>query len=152
MEQLHGDLPWFGGPRDKVTVTGPDALTYLQSQLSQELGDVVVGESRWTFLLEPTGKIEVLARVTRSDDDVFTLETDPGFGPALLARINRFKIRVKADTELDETAAGEPDPELERARIDAGWPRMGVEILPGETIPAETGLNAVAVSFTNMES
>ena len=33
-------------------------------------------------------------------------------------------------------------------RIAAAWPKMGAEIIPGETIPAETGLADVAVSFT----
>jgi folate-binding protein YgfZ len=38
--------------------------------------------------------------------------------------------------------------ELEVARVEAGWPAMGTEIRPGESIPAETGLVDVAVSFT----
>jgi hypothetical protein len=42
---------------------------------------------------------------------------------------------------------GSPD-ELLAARIDAAWPAMGAEIVPGETIPAETGITDVAVSFT----
>ena len=37
--------------------------------------------------------------------------------------------------------------ELEAARVADGWPAMGVEIEPGETIPAETGVVAVAVDF-----
>jgi len=57
------------------------------------------GESRWTFLLEPTGKVDVLARVTMIGDERFELDTDPGFGDVLEARLNRFKIRVKATVE-----------------------------------------------------
>ena len=37
--------------------------------------------------------------------------------------------------------------ELERLRIEDGWPAMGAEIVPGETIPAETGVVPVAVDF-----
>ena len=37
--------------------------------------------------------------------------------------------------------------ELEAARVADGWPAMGAEIVPGETIPAETGVTAVAVDF-----
>ena len=33
------------------------------------------------------------------------------------------------------------------AAIEAGWPAMGAEIVPGETIPAETGVTDVAVDF-----
>jgi tRNA-modifying protein YgfZ len=147
MEPPPLDTPWLDAACDTVTVTGADAMTYLQSQVSQELRDLPVGERRWTFLLEPSGRVVVLARVARTADDVFTLDTDPGFGPTLLARIDRFKIRVAAATSLVE-ADGATPPDLEADRIARGWPRMGAEIVPGETIPAETGLAGAAVNFT----
>lgn len=174
---------WTEYSRDVVQVAGADALTYLQSQLSQDLRPVQVGQSVWSFVLQPTGKLDVLLRVWRTDDDTFVLDTDEGFGEVLVARLNRFKIRVKADiTALDwkcvaVRGAGEvpadalvawgegydllgadvrPPAGVEQgtaedllaARIDAVWPQMGAEIKSGETIPAETGITAVAVSFT----
>ena len=173
---------WCEVPRDVVQVQGPDAASYLQSQLSQDLRPLQVGESAWTFLLQPTGKVDVLARVWRTADDTFVLDTDAGFGDVMMARINRFKIRVKAEVAPlawrciavrgisapagGLTAWGEgydllgPDVEapagvpagsaddLLAARVDAVWPAMGVEIVPGETIPAETGITDRAVSFT----
>ena len=174
---------WTEYPRDVVQVAGADALTYLQSQLSQDLRPVQVGQSVWSFVLQPTGKLDVLLRVWRTDDDTFVLDTDEGFGEVLVARLNRFKIRVKADiTALDwkcvaVRGAGEvpadalvawgegydllgadvrPPAGVEQgtaedllaSRIDAVWPQMGAEITPGETIPAETSISAVAVSFT----
>ena len=72
---------------------------YLQGQVSQELRQLAVGASRWTLLLQPNGRVDVLARVWRTDDDTYVLDTDDGFGDELLARINRFRIRVKADVE-----------------------------------------------------
>lgn len=171
-------------PRDVVRVAGPDAATYLQSQLSNDLRDLPVGGSRWSFLLQPTGRVDVLLRVWRTDHDSFVLDTDAGFGDVMVARLNRFKIRVKADIEslpwrcvavrdtevpitdgavsawgsgfdlLGESpsapagAHSGTDDELLAARIEAVWPAMGAEIVPGETIPAETGITAVAVSFT----
>ena len=122
-------------------------MTYLQSQLSQEIRDLGVGDSRWTFLLEPNGKIDVLARVTRTSDETYRLDTDAGFGDVLLARVNRFKIRVRADVELIASGGQLHADELAAERIEAGWPRMGAEIVTGETIPAETGLNELAVDF-----
>ncbi|CAN5454484.1 folate-binding protein YgfZ [soil metagenome] len=140
--------PWFDDVADTVVVDGPDAPVYLQGQVSQEIRDLPVGERRWTFLLQPTGKIDVLARLTRTADETFTLETDPGFGEVLLARIDRFKIRVKAETSLiPGPGADAVTADAERARIDAGWPRMGAEIVPGENIPAETGVTPLAVNF-----
>jgi folate-binding protein YgfZ len=105
-----------------------------------------VGEQRWTFALEPTGKVTALARITRVGEQRFELDTDAGYGAVLLARVNRFKIRVDAVTELIEAVGGEPGDEIRR--VELGWPRMGIEILPGETIPAGTGLTGVAVNFT----
>ncbi len=141
------ETSWLGDRRDVVVIEGPDAATYLQSQASQDLRGMVVGDVHWTFLLQPTGKVEVLARVTMVGDERFELDTDPGFGPVLEARLNRFKIRVKATVEaLAQTGASVELDDDER--IAAAWPKMGAEIISGETIPAETGLEQVAVSFT----
>jgi folate-binding protein YgfZ len=175
---------WVETPRDAVRVAGPDALDYLQGQVSQDLRPLAVGESRWTFLLQPNGRVDVLARAWRTDDDVFVFDTDAGFGDELAARISRFKIRVKVDIEPLEwrcvavrgadgdrpggavgawwgrdfdllgsdpqppagVAAGSAD-DLEAARIEAGWPAMGAEIVPGQQIPGETGVVPVAVDF-----
>ncbi len=141
------DTGWLGDRRDIIVIEGPDAATFLQSQASQDLRGMVVGDARWTFFLQPTGRVEVLTRVTMVDEERFELDTDPGFGPALEARLNRFKIRVKATVG----AADRPGGSLEASndeRIAAAWPQMGSEIIPGETIPAETGLAEIAVSFT----
>lgn len=150
MESTSAPIPphWSEpGSYDSVTLAGPDAATYLQSQLSQELRDLEVGGSRWSFVLEPTGKVEALVRVSRVGDDEFRLDVDAGFGDALLARIERFKIRVRAVTS--STSATVPVSEAaEASRVAAGWPAMGREIVPGQTIPAETGLTSLAVSFT----
>ena len=135
------------GPRDVVVVEGPDAATYLHSQVSQALLDLPVGERRWTFVLDPTGKVDGLARVTRTSDERFDLDTDAGFGTALLARLDRFRIRVDATTRLEGAGPADPDPDTEAARIALGWPRLGAEIVPGETIPGGTGLTAIAVDF-----
>jgi tRNA-modifying protein YgfZ len=140
------DTAWLGDQRDIVVVEGPDAATYLQSQTSQDLQGMTTGESRWTFLLQPTGKVDVLARVTMVDEERFELDTDHGFGSELEARLNRFKIRVKATVEHRPSSGSVAVDDDQR--IAAMWPKMGVEIVPGETIPAETGLAEVAVSFT----
>jgi len=145
MELLPADLDRVLGRRDVVVVDGPDAQTYLHSQVSQDLNGMTVGEQRWTFVLDPTGKVESLARVTRVGDERFELDTDEGFGEALLARIDRFKIRVKADTSIGDQSGTPAD---EHARVAVGWPRLGAELVPGESLAAGTGLSGVAVSYT----
>jgi len=134
--------------RDHVIVEGPDALTYLHSQVAQDLRELAVGDRVWTLVLEPTGKVESLARVSRGDDDRFDFDVDAGYGEALAARLERFKIRVKADIRVEPASNPAPTDEHEAARVAAGWPRLGFEIVPGQTIPAVTGVVPVAVSLT----
>jgi tRNA-modifying protein YgfZ len=189
---MTGDGFWAPYPRDVVMVEGADARSYLHSQISQDVQPLAVGASAWTLLLEPTGKVDVLARVLRSGDAAYVLDVDAGAGDSLVTRLLRFKIRVKAEVSVipwsciavrgvDASSVGAaagaiavatwwndpalgvdllgpaPQPpaglrqgsveELERARVAAAWPAMGMEITDA-TIPAETGVTDVAVSFT----
>ena len=82
-----------------LTVAGTDAGKYLHSQLSNDIASLPVGMSRYSFVLEPMGKVIALVRVTRTEDETFVLDSEnvAGLGEQLLARLNRFKIRVKAD-------------------------------------------------------
>lgn len=85
--------------RDVVRVSGPDAMSYLQGQLSQDLDALAVGTSTWTFVLQPQGKVDGWARITKTGADVFCLDTDLGAGEALEARLRRFLLRTNADIE-----------------------------------------------------
>ena len=173
-------------PRDFVHVVGPDAVTFLQGQLSQDVDSLGVGGSTWSFLLQPQGKVDALLRVTRDAEDGFVLDTDAGWGDRTIERLNRFKLRIKCDVEplswrclavrgpkTHDVAQGYaadwpglPGTDLcgeepvvpadvricdlqayEAVRIEAGVPVMGREI-DEKTIPAETGVVAMAVSFT----
>jgi folate-binding protein YgfZ len=136
--------------RDVVRVTGPDAVTFLQGQCSQDLARVDVGQSAWSLVLQPQGKVDALVRATRVADDSFVLDVDEGWGQALLDRLNRFKLRVKVDLEPlgwtcvalrgpGAVAAGRavtPGPDL--LVTDAGWPGLpGVDLLgPKPDVPA----------------
>ncbi len=188
--------------RDAVRVSGPDAASWLQGQVSQDvLGLSVGGEgsSAWSFILAPQGKVDAWFRITRESDDSFLLDLDPGFAEALVERLNRFKLRINADVEVlavemvavrqggtsvdvtglvtangviaahapffgdgvdllgvDLLGEGQTIPEgitevspdaYEVARIEAGMPRMGVE-LTAETIPAASGVVDLSASFT----
>jgi folate-binding protein YgfZ len=133
--------------RDVLDVTGPDAESFLQGQLSQDVAALRAGESAWSFLLQPQGKVDALLRVTRLDGDRWRIDVDGGWGDAVRARLERFKLRVKAEIDDgDPAAVDDPFPD-ERARITQGWPRRGAE-LTDKTIPAETGIVDRTVSFT----
>lgn len=86
--------------RDVVRIWGPDATTFLQGQLSQDVDALAVGTSSWTFVLQPQGKVDAWARLTRTAADEYLLDIDDGWGQALHDRLARFLIRTKADLEV----------------------------------------------------
>ena len=91
-------------PWGLVVVHGPDATSFLQSIVSQDLDPVGVGETVPSLLLQPQGKLEVVFRATRQDGDEWWLDTEPQMAERLAAGLSRFKIRVKAEIE-DRTAS-----------------------------------------------
>ena len=84
--------------RDLVVVHGPDAFSFLQSLVSQDLDPVGDGEAVDSLLLSPQGKLDVAFRLVRVGDAAW-LDCDAGFGAQLAASLNRFRIRVKAEVE-----------------------------------------------------
>jgi folate-binding protein YgfZ len=180
---MTAEMFWVPLQRDVITATGADARTYLHSQLSQDIASMRVGETRQSLLLQPTGKLDGIIRVTCVEGETFVLDVDANCGEAVLARLNRFKIRVKVELSLgreswvavrnvvsplpgslpawrcdgtaldlrgDSVDAGISQGSLndfEEARIIAAWPTMNVDVTES-SIPAETGITDVAVSFT----
>ena len=192
---------WWAVDLDRAVLaaTGPEAASFLQGQLSQDVVGLADGGFAWSWLLAPNGKVDALLRVTRVSADEWLLDTDAGWAEPVLTRLNRFKLRTKVDMaparglvvglrgdgweEASGRLAGSgvvltpPWPHVEGAdvlirdgfagfegfegaappllpaqdyeahRILAGIPKMGAE-LDERTIPAETGLVAMTVSFT----
>lgn len=182
----------ISGQRQAVIAEGPDALKFLQGQLSQDLDSLAPGEASWSLVLHPQGKISAWFRITRVTDDRFILDLDAGWADEVLTRLNRFKLRTKIDitlapwTSLTIVGPGADDlavdgvehdmitswagvqvrdvfgpdlseqsvdvmplsaSELDALRIEAGVPKMGVE-LDESTIPAAAGIVEQSVSFT----
>ncbi len=124
-----------------VRVTGPDATTYLQGQLSQDLAAVTTG---LTFLLEPTGKVCALLRVQRLGDDDHLLDTDAAAGDAVEARLGRFLLRTKADIERVEHRCTRLFGARPAGALPAPWPPAPdapVDLLDDDPPPGTTPLD-----------
>jgi hypothetical protein len=87
-----------------VVVSGPDATSFLQSLLSQDLAAVAVGESVHSLLLEPKGKLVVDLRAAHLAAEKWWCTCEAGFGSVLADGLKRFRIRVKV--EIDDRSAG----------------------------------------------
>lgn len=86
-----------------VVVSGPDAHTFLQSLVSQDLDAIAPAETRHSLLLEPQGKLVADFHVLAIADDEVWLRCEPVVAPALAIGLARFKIRVKVD--IDDRSA-----------------------------------------------
>ena len=132
-----------------MLVTGADAASYLQGQISQDVEAVAPGTSAWSLVLAPQGKVGAWFRLTRRDDGSFVLDVDAGFGEVLTARLERFRLRVDVSFESLEgwrmlSARGDAaeDPRLDavdaEVRAAVAWPGFsGIDLLgPDVTSPA----------------
>jgi len=141
--------------RDVVRVAGPDAAPYLQGQLSQEVEGLEEGAARESLILSPQGRVDAYVRVARLGPEEFVLDTEGGFGPAVVSRLERFRLRTKVDIdELDWVCVGVRGPESPGTvtgapvvRIAVAWPGLaGVDLLgPG---PGRGGTPFVADDVT----
>ena len=184
------DIVWSDLAREVVLVQGDDAATFLHSQLANDISSMLVGESRHSLLLEPTGHISSLLRVVRHADTVFTLDVEANFGETVILRLQKFILRAKVTLKMSDWSVrafrgldavalagpgagravphwGSPDEidlvaertqlfelgkavhaaDIDVVRVDAFWPRLGVDVLVGD-IPATVGILPAVVSFT----
>lgn len=126
--------------RDVVTVEGPDAAAYLQGQLSQDVDGLAVGQSAWTFVLQPQGKVDAWFRLTRTGGEAFRADVDAGHGAALLARLERFLLRTRAEltlrTEPMVAVRGTAAVTGAVPGLDPAWPGVdGVDLLGTDQVP-----------------
>lgn len=136
-DDVFDDVAAVALDRDVILVEGPEAATYLHGQLSQDIEGLAVGESAWSFLLEPTGKVESHLRVSRLADDRFVLDTEAGFGEPTRASLDRFKLRTEVElSPVEWQAVGLRGPAAAAALVDGAevdapvaWPGGGRDLL-----------------------
>jgi len=158
-----------------LRASGPDAVAYLQSMVTNDVEAVEPGGGTYALLLTPKARVIADLEVFRVDGDL-VLACPPQAVDDVVETLVRARFRKKvafdpaeyalvwgdADDALAERqtpagverllatapasgAAAEADWEL--ARIEAGMPRFGHEF-DASSMPAEAGLETRAISFT----
>lgn len=119
------------GLRRMITVSGPDAVSFLQGLISQDLVRAAPGSVSRSFFLQPNGKLAALLWVGNGADEV-VLFCDANVAEKTATALGRYRIRVKAELELDERPVTElwgPAAE-EAASIDPGrWERRSDSVV-----------------------
>jgi folate-binding protein YgfZ len=139
-------------PRDVVVASGPDTIGFLQGQLSQDVAALGVGDSAWTFLLEPQGKVVAWLRASRRGDDEVVLDVDGGFGDAVVARLERFKLRTRCDlTRVEQECVIVRGPDSSDVVVDgvtalrSDWPgSLGFDLL-GDHVALPIGVKECGI-------
>ena len=99
-------VQWLRLERDFLLVQGVDAEKYLHSQLSQSVQGMAVGSAQHSLLLQPTGKLDAVLRISRLEDTIFVLDMEPGTAEGALLRLKKFMIRVQATIEVVQWQCG----------------------------------------------
>lgn len=94
-------LPTFGF----VKAEGPDAFTFLQSQLSSDLRSLTDGDAQWSSLLNPQGRVIAFFGLYRTAATLFRLLLPADAIEATLVHLRRFQLRSKLTLSSDPTPA-----------------------------------------------
>lgn len=123
------------GSHDLVTLAGPDATSFLQGIVSQDVEALPPDGVARSFLLGPEGKLRALLWICKGTDRVLVL-ADPGRGPGVVEDLNRYRFRVRVDISpevrtVDSLAGPEAAGQLAAAGLPApsGWKGSGEAVV-----------------------
>jgi tRNA-modifying protein YgfZ len=89
-----------------VWATGPDAVTFVDGQASQDVAAMTPGGTARSFFLGPKGKLVALSWLLRGAGRVGMI-VERGRGADLVAHLEQFKFRVDVGLTLDERPVSE---------------------------------------------
>lgn len=112
---------FIGGVSGLLWASGPDAVSYLQGVLSQDVEGMAPGEAARSFLLAPRGKLEALLWVLRAEDADNRVGIAAEASQLEQVRISLERWRLRVEVELA------PDP---REVFDV-WGPAGLDTADG---------------------
>jgi len=84
-----------------VTFAGPDALAFLQSQLTNDVAKIAVGGWQWQGYCSAKGRLYATFALARTGDTAFAAIVHGSVLPALVKRLTMFRLRSKLDISAD---------------------------------------------------
>ncbi len=138
--------------RDVIDAVGPDSVKFLHAIVSQDIASMTDGETRWSFLLTPQGRVVSHFRIVRVNAEHLSLDIEAGHGALLESSLRRYLIRTKCTLSLraDQTAWSFPSAaEIEMSAPDGVFvveahPLLGGVEVFGLTVPPSNAGDAEA--------
>jgi len=116
-------------PYSKLVVNGADALEFLQGQLTIDLQNLGVGESRRAGWCNPKGRVICLFDVTATDEG-FSLSLPTELADDVLKRLTMFRFRAKVDFELQSGSGDSHLAEKLRDGVAEIWKAQSEKFTP----------------------
>ena len=89
-------------PRAFVRVAGPDAETFLQSMVSNDVAALAPGDACEALLLTAKARVIAPLLVLRRSADDFLVVTEPELGDRVVAELRRYRFAAKVELEREE--------------------------------------------------
>lgn len=127
-----------------MTATGPDAETFLQGQLTQDLGQLDVTAALPAAWCNPKGRVVSTMRLFRRDDG-FGLILPAGHAQTVLQRISIYRLRADVELQIRADIAFVPLHDFDSAKA-------GLE--PGarpDSVVCNGGVTAIRLSDAVLE-
>jgi len=105
--------------RAVIAVTGPDAKTFLNGLLSQEMETLAPDELRFSGLLTPQGRLLYDLFVAGTSDGLL-LDVAAEHRDAILARLTLYRLRAKVELAASDTAVLAKFP-AHADELEEGW-------------------------------
>ena len=83
-----------------VTFAGRDALTFLQSQLTNDVAALAVGGWQWQGYCSAKGRLQATFALARTGEDSFAAVVHNSVAAALTKRLTMFRFRAILTIEL----------------------------------------------------
>jgi len=113
-------------PRSYVGVAGPDAASYLQRMVSNDVEALDPGEACEALLLNAKARLIAPLTVLRRSADDFLLLTEPSLGETVAKELTRFRFaarcEIAAEAHSSTVVLGAPPPEGSVPTVDYGVP------------------------------
>jgi tRNA-modifying protein YgfZ len=120
-----------------VTFAGSDALTFLQSQLTNDVAAMAVGGWQWQGYCSAKGRLQATFALARTGEDAFAAVVHNSVAATLTKRLTMFRLRAKLTIEASTSLAAilhltQPEvAQIPLAMMDLGHGRW-VTIVPAD--------------------
>jgi folate-binding protein YgfZ len=127
------------GNRALISVRGPDARSFLNNLLTQDVLDLVPGAVRFAGLLSPPGRL-LFDLFIIGETDGISLDVDAGHRDALMQRLSMYRLRAQVEIAVDARSVFTSWPDVAEGFI--ADPRTA--LLGGRTCRADCHVTATA--------